>query len=200
MIQQVNLYYPIFRRQEKKFSAKAMLQAGVVVFGGIALLYALSWWRIEVLRAQASEVDQQQLAAAHRIADIGREFPPRAAKPKLVAQLRRLQERLARYGSGLDAFYYCPHAPEDGCVCRKPNPGLFQRAASDLGLDLGSSAIIGDRLLDVQAGERLGLLTAYVPEPGERLRYPDEVPLARASADICAPTFFEAALRVMARG
>ncbi len=95
MIQQVNLYYPIFRRQEKKFSAKAMLQAGVVVFGGIALLYALSWWRIEVLRAQASEVDQQQLAAAHRIADIGREFPPRAAKPKLVAQLRRLQERLA---------------------------------------------------------------------------------------------------------
>ena len=112
----------------------------------------------------------------------------------------RLQERLAQHGTGVDAFYYCPHAPEDGCVCRKPNPGLFQRAASDLGLDLGSSAIIGDRLLDVQAGQRLGLLTAYVPEPGERMRYPEEVPLARASADICAPTFFEAALRVMARG
>lgn len=95
MIQQVNLYHPIFRKQEKKFSAKAMLQAGATVLTGIVLVYALTWWRLDVLRAQAREVGQQQAAAASRIADIGREFPARAVKPELAAQLRRLQERVA---------------------------------------------------------------------------------------------------------
>ncbi|MHB8347588.1 MAG: hypothetical protein ACYDHM_10475 [Acidiferrobacterales bacterium] len=95
MTQQVNLYHPIFRRQQKKFSAMAMLQAGVTVLAGIALVYALSWWRIDVLRGQAREVDQQQAAAAKRITDIGRQFPLRMAAPVLAARLRRLQERVA---------------------------------------------------------------------------------------------------------
>ena len=52
MIQQVNLFHPIFRKQQKKFSAKAMLQAGVAVLAGIGLMYALTWWRLDVLQRQ----------------------------------------------------------------------------------------------------------------------------------------------------
>ncbi len=95
MTQQVNLYHPIFRKQQKRFSAKAMLQAGVAVLTGIVLVYALSWWRIDVLRKQAHEVDQQQVAAVKRITGIGKEFPLRTAAPVLVARLRQLQQRVA---------------------------------------------------------------------------------------------------------
>ncbi len=95
MNQQVNLYHPVFRRQEKKFSAKAMLQAGVVVLVGIALLYAYSWWRVAELRVQARDIDQQQAAAVKRLADISSKFPPRVPDPVLAAEVQRLQQRVA---------------------------------------------------------------------------------------------------------
>lgn len=47
-----------------------------------------------------------------------------------------MQEDLARYKARVDAIYYCPHHPLDGCSCRKPKPGLIFRAAEELGLDL----------------------------------------------------------------
>lgn len=71
------------------------------------------------------------------------------------------------------AFYYCPHHPEGTvsaysyrCDCRKPEPGLLVRAASDLGLDLASSWMVGDILDDVEAGRRAGCRTVLV-EGGE---------------------------------
>lgn len=45
---------------------------------------------------------------------------------------------------GFDAAYICPHEPEDGCVCHKPQPGMLRQAAADLGLDLTRCAVIGD--------------------------------------------------------
>lgn len=64
-------------------------------------------------------------------------------------------------GSRLDAFYYCPHHPDVGsetyrrvCTCRKPQPGLLLRAARELGIDLNSSYMVGDRLIDVETGHR----------------------------------------------
>ena len=94
MNQQINLYHPIFRRQEKKFSAKTMLQAAVIVLSGVVLLYAFSWWRVLALRAEAREVDQEQQAVAKRIEQISRKFPPRQADPVLAAEVRNLQQRV----------------------------------------------------------------------------------------------------------
>ena len=51
---------------------------------------------------------------------------------------------------------YCPHAPDAGCDCRKPAPGLLLAAARELGLDLEASFMIGDKLSDVEAGRRAG--------------------------------------------
>jgi histidinol phosphatase-like enzyme len=50
----------------------------------------------------------------------------------------------------LDAIYFCPHHPDAGCRCRKPGIELLERAAEDLVLDLPSSVVIGDKLLDVE--------------------------------------------------
>jgi histidinol-phosphate phosphatase family protein len=87
----------------------------------------------------------------------------------LAAVERRIQELLAPSGVAIDAFYYCPHLPNAAsaryavrCLCRKPQPGLLQRAASELELDLAASWLIGDILDDVEAGNRAGCRSILV--------------------------------------
>ena len=78
-------------------------------------------------------------------------------------EAERVHERfvaeLAACGVSLDAARYCPHAPEDGCDCRKPAPGLILAAAEELGLDLSRSFVVGDRESDVEAGRAAGCAT-----------------------------------------
>jgi D-glycero-D-manno-heptose 1,7-bisphosphate phosphatase len=88
---------------------------------------------------------------------------------------------LAR-GARVDAFYFCPHHPRAtleryrvACECRKPRPGMLQRAASELGLDLRASVMVGDRISDVEAGARAGCLTVLV-ETGMHTAPPIESP------------------------
>lgn len=75
----------------------------------------------------------------------------------------RLRELLGARGVRMTAMYRCPHWPEDErpasaqpCDCRKPKPGMLLRAAADLHLDLSQSWMVGDRLLDMQAGRAAG--------------------------------------------
>lgn len=61
-----------------------------------------------------------------------------------------------------DVWEVCPHAPGDGCVCRKPAPGLVLAAARRLGLDPAACAVVGDRSTDVEAANRAGALGVLV--------------------------------------
>ncbi len=76
----------------------------------------------------------------------------------------RLEGLLEQEGAALDAIYFCPHHPDDGCRCRKPNVGMVERAVSELQLDLRHSYLIGDHARDIQLANRVGakaiLLTA----------------------------------------
>jgi D-glycero-D-manno-heptose 1,7-bisphosphate phosphatase len=112
----------------------------------------------------------------------------------------RLNELLRPHQARVDAFFYCPHAPESACSCRKPATGLFEDAARALGIDFGTSAILGDRWLDMEAGRRLGLLTALVVPPGHDAGAAEERPVVDGRADIVAGTFLGGVLRVLARG
>lgn len=67
-----------------------------------------------------------------------------------------LRERLSGDGVDLSAFYYCPHHPAGECDCRKPKPGMLQRAAQERNIDLARSWMLGDILDDVEAGHRAG--------------------------------------------
>jgi D-glycero-D-manno-heptose 1,7-bisphosphate phosphatase len=62
----------------------------------------------------------------------------------------------------IDATYFCPHGPDQGCGCRKPAPGLVLRAASEHQLDLTRSFFIGDKDSDMQCGRNAGLKTILV--------------------------------------
>jgi len=62
----------------------------------------------------------------------------------------------------LDAMYVCPHAPNDVCECRKPLPGLIERASRELGLDPAASFVIGDKPCDVNLGLEVNATTFLV--------------------------------------
>jgi D-glycero-D-manno-heptose 1,7-bisphosphate phosphatase len=62
----------------------------------------------------------------------------------------------------LDAILTCFHDDADECDCRKPKPGLLFQAAHDLGIDLSSSFMVGDRWRDVEAGKRAGCRTFFL--------------------------------------
>ena len=62
----------------------------------------------------------------------------------------------------IDAFYFCPHLPTDGCTCRKPGRGMFDVAESQFEIDFDGSWMIGDKSIDVEAGKNAGLNTALV--------------------------------------
>ena len=96
-----------------------------------------------------------------------------------VHDLLRLE--LARYGARLDAVYFCPHRPDDGCDCRKPQPGMLRRAEKDLNIDLAGSYVIGDKHVDVETGYAVGaksilVLTGYGREERDSHRDSDRQP------------------------
>jgi D-glycero-D-manno-heptose 1,7-bisphosphate phosphatase len=81
----------------------------------------------------------------------------------LVEAHRHLDALLASQGARIDAYYYCPHHP-DGvvaaytrtCDCRKPAPGMIERAAADRDIDVAASFVVGDKWLDIELAQRAG--------------------------------------------
>ena len=111
----------------------------------------------------------------------------------------RLQLRAA--GITLAGVYCCPHHPTEGigrwkcdCACRKPQPGLLQAAAVDLGLDLAASFLVGDKASDIAAGRAAGLRGCVLVESGHPVSDAD-----RRSADRCEPGLLQAAHWIAAR-
>ena len=72
--------------------------------------------------------------------------------------VRRLHDWMnAQLGAAIDAFYYCPHGPDSDCDCRKPKPGLFLRAISEMDIDPARSLAVGDKPRDVEAARAAGV-------------------------------------------
>ena len=91
MSQQINLYQPIFRKEEKKFSTVAMLQAmGLVVFGVVAI-YAYTWWQVGALKSELKRAEQQHAATTKRLAEATEKFGQRAGKSSLDSEITRME-------------------------------------------------------------------------------------------------------------
>jgi D-glycero-D-manno-heptose 1,7-bisphosphate phosphatase len=60
-------------------------------------------------------------------------------------------------GGKIDAWYYCPHPPEEGCSCRKPRTGMFEQAVHEHGIRLEEAVFVGDGFGDALAAQTLGL-------------------------------------------
>lgn len=74
-----------------------------------------------------------------------------------------IHEQIQIYLEGaIDAFYFCPHLPDEGCFCRKPGLGMIESAQRDFDIDMERSWMIGDKLLDMKTGNNGRLRTAMV--------------------------------------
>ena len=129
-----------------------------------------------------------------------------------VEHLHRYMNRLLeRDGAAIDAFYYCPHHPEHGvgpykteCRCRKPGIGMFEMAERQFEVDKAHSFMVGDKLLDVEAGKNYGITsvlvgTGYGREQHERCgRGPEAGP--DRIYDHYADTLLDAARWIITKG
>lgn len=122
---------------------------------------------------------------------IARGYFDRAAADAVNA---RVAELLAAEGVTIEGWYVCPHAPGDGCDCRKPRPGLALQAAAALGLDLARSWMIGDKRSDIALADAIGARGVLVAT-GHGGR--DEG-WARANGRLVAPDLTAAAAFVVA--
>ncbi len=74
----------------------------------------------------------------------------------------KMNQALAAQGGRIDAVFFCPHVPDDGCDCRKPLPGLMLQIAERFGVSPGNTPMVGDTLRDLQAGMAAGCPTHLV--------------------------------------
>jgi D-glycero-D-manno-heptose 1,7-bisphosphate phosphatase len=108
-----------------------------------------------------------------------------------------LNRRLERGGAHIDAFYFCPHHPDATieqyrreCRCRKPEPGMLEDAVRDLSIDLSRSWMVGDRWIDVAAGNAASVRSVLV-RSGHAARV-EEVPAPGIRADAILNNLMEA--------
>lgn len=85
---------------------------------------------------------------------VGRGYMTLAAS---LAINRKMVRELRRAGAKVDAVYFCPHAPEKDCACRKPKPGLINEALKDSPADLARSFMAGDKKCDLDLARNAGI-------------------------------------------
>jgi histidinol-phosphate phosphatase family protein len=111
-------------------------------------------------------------------------------------QVDRVNDRVEELLGPFDTWQLCPHAPVDGCGCRKPAPGLVLAAAAALGVPTARCVVIGDIGTDLAAARAAGARSVLVPTPVTR---PEEVRSAPAvAADL--PSAVELALAMLGAG
>jgi D-glycero-D-manno-heptose 1,7-bisphosphate phosphatase len=94
----------------------------------------------------------------------------------------RMNRELALLGGRIDAVFFCPHGPGDGCACRKPRPGLFSLIGERYAVDLRETYVVGDSPHDLLAGAAVGCAPHLVlTGKGARL---DDAALAKLAAEL----------------
>jgi D-glycero-D-manno-heptose 1,7-bisphosphate phosphatase len=97
---------------------------------------------------------------------------------------RRMVAAIRAAGGRIDAIYHCPH--DDGCPCRKPQPGMLRRAAHDHGFALEHTALLGDQPTDMLAAERVGALAVQITTATGTARGSDHPTPNHRAADLDA--------------
>ena len=80
----------------------------------------------------------------------------------LNAMHTKMHTMLAAVGGRVDAIFYCPHAPDDVCRCRKPEAGLFEQISERYGIDIKGFPAVGDSARDLIAGAAVGCIPHLV--------------------------------------
>jgi len=113
-----------------------------------------------------------------------------------MEELENIHARLAAlirpYGASIDAIFSCPHHPQDGCGCRKPNTGLIDQAVDRFSLDLSHCYLVGDKRSDLEVAQKVavpGVLVMTSPYSLRAVQARDE---GQVAIEYVADTFTQA--------
>lgn len=108
----------------------------------------------------------------------------------------RINEELKEHGTSIDGFYHCPHHPDfsEECACRKPMPGMINKAIQDFDIDKDRSWLVGDKFSDIQAGSSAGVKSILV-----LTGYGNKDHTLLANDDICFTDITEASRYIISR-
>lgn len=115
-------------------------------------------------------------------------------EPILWTIHQKMTDDLAECGAHIDAIYYCPHHPDDGCQCRKPGTEMGKRAIMDMDIDPASSFVVGDRLLDMVFAKNLGIKGVFI----RNRRGEEELAASGIVPDLVASDLTDAAKLILA--
>ncbi|MDO8467600.1 MAG: HAD family hydrolase [Nanoarchaeota archaeon] len=112
-----------------------------------------------------------------------------------------INEKLKREGIEISGEYFCPHHPKanvvehkKNCNCRKPKTGMLEAAVREHGIDLAKSWLIGDRVSDIQAGEKAGVRSVGILNKGSTIET-----LEKAGAEVVFNNFLGAVGYILER-
>ena len=101
----------------------------------------------------------------------------------LSAMHRKLRRLVAKAGGRVDRIVVCPHGPDDGCSCRKPQPGLLLRLMRYFGVPAANTTFVGDTLRDLQAA-RAASVRPILVRTGNGRQTAHDLPAEFAGIDV----------------
>jgi uncharacterized protein involved in type VI secretion and phage assembly len=113
-MQQINLYQPILRKQEKVFSAKTLLQGNLLVLGGLLLLSAYTLFQTGQLQEQLAEATQQRNDRLQRLETLRVQYPQRVKDQSLQQQVEQLRKQVQENQQLLSAVENYEDSPTSG--------------------------------------------------------------------------------------
>jgi D-glycero-D-manno-heptose 1,7-bisphosphate phosphatase len=133
--------------------------------------YVKTWQELELLPGAIESLVRLERAGCEVVvltnqSAIGRGLASREDVDEIH---RRLSALVREAGGRIAAFLLCPHAPLDGCDCRKPAPGLLLRARDEFGFDLSRAVLVGDQMSDLDAARAAGCAAILVDPDGDKV-------------------------------
>ena len=130
--------------------------------------YIKSWAEFEFLPGslaalkKLTEADYRIIVITNQ-SIIGRKMVP----PDTLADIfTRMRAEIVKNGGRIHDLFFCPHTPTDGCGCRKPAPGLIEKAARTYHIDLSATTMVGDNAKDILCARRAGCGFAVLVKTG----------------------------------
>ncbi len=127
-----------------------------------------------------------------------------SAVPRHLISLTELEfvhntmtETVALNGGEIKDIFYCAHLPEDGCNCRKPEPGLIFQARKKYAIDLTSAVMVGDSPKDIECARRAGCGRAVLVKNGKDDDVEDELNTRQIFPDYVAEDLLDAAIWII---
>ena len=121
------------------------------------------------------------------------------ALDELTAMHNQMCREVAAAGGKIADIFFCPHMPDAGCDCRKPEPGLIHQARLKYNIDLADSLMIGDHLKDISCGLNAGCGTTVLVKSGKDPAVETELNRRNLAADFVAENLLEAAQWIVAK-